>query len=123
MRFFKKYINFTFFIPNLLPLGMGGGGQEISLPYRCYIPNLVKIGPVVLERKMLTDDGRHPIAVGYLSDSGDHTLPQNSINIALGDYFDSVAVLKSTLFTKNYLINTRRRLMTFSAGFFQRNIV
>ena len=41
--------------------------------------NLVKIGPAVLEKKMLTDDGRRtphddgrqPIAIGHLSDSGD----------------------------------------------------
>ena len=40
---------------------------------------MVKIGPVVLEKKMLThdarrttdDDGRQPIAIGHLSDSGD----------------------------------------------------
>ena len=30
----------------------------VSLPYRCYVPNLVKIGSVVLEKKMLTDDTR-----------------------------------------------------------------
>ena len=30
-----------------------------SLPLKCYIPNLVKIDSVVLENKMLTDDGRH----------------------------------------------------------------
>ena len=55
----------------------------VFLPYRCYIPNLVKIGPVVFEKKILTDnaqqtsdDTRHtkliqPIAKGHLSDSGD----------------------------------------------------
>ena len=39
---------------------------------------MVKIGPVVLEKKMLTDDGRtkhddgrQPVAIGHLSDSGD----------------------------------------------------
>ena len=40
---------------------------------------MVKIGPVVLEKKMLTDDarrtphddGRQPIATGHQSDSGD----------------------------------------------------
>ena len=49
----------------------------VSLPYRCYIPNLVKIGPVVLENKMLThygrqtmDDGRQPLVIGHLSYSG-----------------------------------------------------
>ena len=39
-----------------------------------YIPDFVKIGPVVLsqEVKMFTDDDRRqPIAIGYLSDSGD----------------------------------------------------
>ena len=45
-----------------LPLGVGVMKFTIpfSLPYRCYIrvPNLVKIGPVVLEKKMLTHDGR-----------------------------------------------------------------
>ena len=33
--------------------------------------NLVKIGPVVSEKKMLTDDGCKPIAIDHLSDSGD----------------------------------------------------
>ena len=32
-----------------------------------HITNLVKIGPV----DMLTDDGRNPIVIGHLSDSGD----------------------------------------------------
>ena len=46
------------FLPqNYLPLGWGGGRScnsqfLVSLPYRCYIPNLVKVGPVVLEKKM-----------------------------------------------------------------------
>ena len=30
----------------------------VSLLYRCYIPNSVKVGPVVLEKKILTDDRR-----------------------------------------------------------------
>ena len=42
--------------------------------FLCYILNLVKIGLVVLEKKMLTDnaqrtphdDGRQPIAIGHL---------------------------------------------------------
>ena len=35
--------------------------------------NLVKIGPVVHENMltMTDDDGRQPIAIGHLSDSGD----------------------------------------------------
>ena len=42
---------------------------------RCYIPNLDKIGPVVLEKEMLTHDGRDGRrgAIGRLSDSGDLT--------------------------------------------------
>ena len=31
----------------------------------------VKIGKVVLEKKIITHDGRQPIAIGHLSDSGD----------------------------------------------------
>ena len=30
-----------------------------------------KIGPVVFEKKMLTDDGCQPISIGHLSYSGD----------------------------------------------------
>ena len=36
----------------------------------CYIPNLVKICPVVIE-KISTDDGLQTIAIGHLGDSGD----------------------------------------------------
>ena len=47
----------------------------VSLPCRCYIPNLVKVGPVVLEKKILTDDGRLMTEDNRLqpnfSDSGD----------------------------------------------------
>ena len=59
----KHIYRFTFFTPNLTRLGIGKGGGSwnlqflVSLPYRCYIPNLVKIGSVVLEKK-LTDDAR-----------------------------------------------------------------
>ena len=53
----------------------------VSLPYRCYISNLVKIGPVVLEKKMLTHDNwRQPIAIGHLSDSGDLQIFNNKMN-------------------------------------------
>ena len=72
--FFKKNINFTLFIPKLPPLGVGAMKFTVLvfLPNRCYISNLVKIGPVVFEKKMLTDDnGRQPIAIGHLSDSSD----------------------------------------------------
>ena len=48
------------FLPqNNLPLGGGSWSLQflLSLPYRCYIPNLEWIGPVVLEeKKMLTTD-------------------------------------------------------------------
>ena len=42
--------NFILFTPKLSPLGVGG--HEIYKFFRCYVPNLVKIGPVVLEKKM-----------------------------------------------------------------------
>ena len=50
-------INFTLFTPELHPLGVGAQILQflVSLPNRCYIPNLVKIGPVALE-EMLRDD-------------------------------------------------------------------
>ena len=66
------YINFTLFTPKLPPLGVGSWNLQslVSLPYWCYIPYLVKIGPVVFEKKMLThEDGRQPIVIGQLSDS------------------------------------------------------
>ena len=44
----------------------------VSIFYRYYIPNLVKIDAAVLEKKMLTDDERQPIAIAsHLSDSDD----------------------------------------------------
>ena len=36
-----------------------------------YLPNLVMIGPVVLEKMLTDDDGRQPIALGHLSYSCD----------------------------------------------------
>ena len=70
------------FYPKITSLwGSGSGNLQslVSLPYRCYIPNLVKIDPVVLEKKMLTHDsrwttdhdGRQPVAIAHLNDSGD----------------------------------------------------
>ena len=66
---------------NYLPFGWGVMKFIISrvLPLMMLHTNLVKIGPVVSEEKMLThdalrttdDDGRQPIAKGHLSDSGD----------------------------------------------------
>ena len=54
-RFFKEIHLFTNYSKIISP--WGGGSHDIlhflvSLPNRCYIPNLVKIGPVVLEKKM-----------------------------------------------------------------------
>ena len=43
----------------------------VYLPYRCYIPNLVKISSVVIEKKMLMDDAHQHIAIVHLSDTGD----------------------------------------------------
>ena len=40
----------------------------VSLPHRCYKSNLVKISLVVLEMKMLIDEGQHPKAIGHLND-------------------------------------------------------
>ena len=62
--------------PQITSLLDGGGGSWnlqflFSLPYRWYIPNLVKIGPIVVEKKILMDDERHSIAIGHLSDTGD----------------------------------------------------
>ena len=83
-RFLKKYSNSTLFTPKLIPL-LGGGSLIlrflVSLPYRCHIPNLVKIGELVLDKKMYThderqmthdglrttqDDGRRPLKTGHL---------------------------------------------------------
>ena len=81
-KVFQEMLQFYTFPPKITsPWGRGSWNLQflVSLPYGCYMPNLVKIGPVVLEKKMLTDeeprtthdDGRQPIAIGHLSDSGD----------------------------------------------------
>ena len=80
--FFLEVHQFYTFYPKITsPWGRGSWNLQflVSLPYRCYIPNLVTIGPVVLEKKILThdgrrttdDDGRQPKAIGHLSYSGD----------------------------------------------------
>ena len=86
------------------PWGRGGGSWNlqflVSSPYRWYIPNLVKIVPVVLEKKILTDDGRwmtdddgrQTIATCHLSSSGD-----------LQMYFDKVCFWSSST-TRLFLI-------------------
>ena len=55
----------------------------VSLPYRCYIPNFVKIGPVVLE-KMLTDNGCQPIEIDHMSYSGDLKIGEKTVYIQSG---------------------------------------
>ena len=54
--FFKKYINFTLFTPKLPPLGVWGSWNLQFLVSLHYILNLVKIGQVFLENKMLTQE-------------------------------------------------------------------
>ena len=68
--FLRKASTFPIFTPKLPPLEMWGQFL-VSLPYKCFIPNLIKIGLVVLEkvltqdgRWMTYDDGRQPIAIG-----------------------------------------------------------
>ena len=61
-KIFLRNTSILHFLPqNYLPLWMGVMKWNlqflVSLPYRCYIQNLFKIGPVVLEEKVLTHDG------------------------------------------------------------------
>ena len=77
----KQIHQFYTYYPKIIsPWDWEGGGHEIynfssSHPTWCYIPSLVKVGPVVLEKEMLMHDdengGHQPIAIGYPSDSGD----------------------------------------------------
>ena len=70
----KKYISFTRFTQNYLPFGWGSWNLQVlvSLPYKCCIPYLVKIGPLVLEKKSFRHVARRqPIAICHLSYSGD----------------------------------------------------
>ena len=65
----KKIQLYTFYPQITSPWGWGSWNLQflVSLSYRCYIINLINIGPVVLEKKMLThDDWRQPIAIGHL---------------------------------------------------------
>ena len=60
-KIFQEIQQFYTFYPKITsPLGGGSWNLQflVSLPYRCYIPNLFKLGPVVLEQKMLTHDAR-----------------------------------------------------------------
>ena len=68
-KIFKEIQQFYTFTP--LDEGHENYIFQSLLTQRYYRPNLVKIGPVYLEKKMLTQDGRHPIAIGHLSETGD----------------------------------------------------
>ena len=60
------------FYPKLPLLGMGAMIFSISCVLALKMPNLFKIGPVDIDGRRTThDDGRQPIAIGHLSDSGD----------------------------------------------------
>ena len=45
----------------------------VPFPYKCYIPNLVKIGPLVIEKKthLAQRQTKNQNSIGHLSDSGD----------------------------------------------------
>ena len=59
---FLRNTSILHFLPqNYLPLS----------PYPTDATYQIWLGPVVSEEKMLTHDGRQPIAIGHLSDSGD----------------------------------------------------
>ena len=68
-----------FLPPNYLPVGWGSWNCKfyVSLPYRCYIPKLVKIGLVVFWDEDVNGqpttnyDGCQPIVIGHLSHLGD----------------------------------------------------
>ena len=60
-KIFKEIYQYYTFTPKLLALGVGVMKITIflvSLPFTCYIPNLAKIGSVVLEKRMLTNDAQ-----------------------------------------------------------------
>ena len=68
-KILKKTSIVHFYSKNYLPMRWGQWNLQflVSLPYTCYIPNLVKIGPVVVNARHTThDDGRQPIAMSCL---------------------------------------------------------
>ena len=61
----------------------------LGLLYRCYLKNLAKIGSVVLQKKILTDDGNS--LIGHPSDSCDLKSDQCATYVRIGkstNYFD-----------------------------------
>ena len=70
--FKKKNINFTLFTPPPPPLRAMKFIIFCLLTLETYTPKLVKIGPVVVEKRCkrtTDDDGCQPIAKGHLIDS------------------------------------------------------
>ena len=58
---FSRNTSILHFLPqNYLPCSRGSWNFQflVSLPYRCHVPNLVKIDLVVIEKKMITNDWR-----------------------------------------------------------------
>ena len=53
----KKFINFTFFLPPILP-PLRMGAIKFTISCLLTLPSLVKLGPVVLEKNMFTDATR-----------------------------------------------------------------
>ena len=88
-RFLKKSCIFTIWLiwprPNtkLLPWGSWNLQFLVSLPYKCYIPNLVKIGPVVLEKMLIHDSQQTPTHSNSPSQSELLTLYFSSLYAAL----------------------------------------
>ena len=71
-------------------------------PYsRCYIPNLVKIGPVALEKKMLTHDQRRTT-----DDARKRTPTHSCDNVAVSDFLNYDMVNIRMKKRKGYIIAT-----------------
>ena len=73
---FKEINQFFTFYSNITFPGGGGRGHKIYIFLSLYPTDATyqiwfKIGPVVIEEKMVTVDGLQPIAIGHLSDSDD----------------------------------------------------
>ena len=50
---------------------IGVGVIKLIIDYRCYISNLVKIGPVALEHMLTKDARQRTVGATHLSNSGD----------------------------------------------------
>ena len=92
----------------------------IPFSYLCYIENLAKNGPVVLEKKliilncMLNNDGCLPIAIGHLSYSGDLKITLvNFFYYLISDIHIALQIIKSEkAWCQKMLLSVRgRRLL------------